>query len=202
MRNFIQRVRPIMGIMRGILGFLSLMVSFQVLASSPSAGCATDAQVGRFIHDYLAKIPTIALVPEGTTEDALCTRQKITRLLEVHLGPIVGYKAGLTSAPVQKRLGASEPIQGFLFGDMMLEDGALVPSDWGARPIFEADLVLVVGGTDINHATTPEEVLAHVSAIRPFIELADLTLAHGEPITPITLTAIGVPSRRPRAMLA
>ena len=46
--------------------------------------------------------------------------------------------------------------------------------------------------TAINQATTPEEVIRNVSAIRPFIELPDLTLAEGQPITPETLTAIGV----------
>jgi 2-oxo-hept-3-ene-1,7-dioate hydratase len=166
------------------------------LASIASAtDCATDAQIDRFAQDYLNGSPTAALVLDGSMEDALCTQAKLVAVLEPHLGPVIGYKAGLTSTPAQERFGASEPVQGVLFRDMMLEDGASVPSEWGARPVFEADLVLVVGDTEINAASTPEEVLENISAIRPFVELPDLTLAEGEPITPVTLTAIGVAPR-------
>nr|WP_321249846.1 fumarylacetoacetate hydrolase family protein [uncultured Ruegeria sp.] len=105
---------------------------------------------------------------------------------------MIGYKAGLTSKPAQDRFGASEPVQGILYRDMMLDDGASVSENWGARPVFEADLILVVGDAAINQATTPDEVMEHVSSVRPFIELPDLTMADGEPITPVTLTAIGV----------
>lgn len=161
-------------------------------ASSAAADCATDAQVDQYVQDYLANTPTQALSSGGSMEDALCTQAKVVAALEPHMGPVVGYKAGLTSAPAQERFGTSEPVQGVLFRDMMLENGVTVPITWGARPVFEADLVLVVGDAGINQATTPAEVIAHVSAIRPFIELPDLTLAEGEPITPATLTAIAV----------
>ncbi|WP_037313846.1 2-keto-4-pentenoate hydratase [Ruegeria halocynthiae] len=156
------------------------------------ADCASDAQVARFVQDYLQNTPTPALSAGGTIEDALCTQAKIVSALEPHLGPVVGYKAGLTSTAAQERFSASEPVQGVLYRDLMLPDGATVPSNWGARPVFEADLILVVGDAAINQAATPAEVLENITAIRPFIELPDLTYAKGEPITPVTLTAIGV----------
>jgi 2-oxo-hept-3-ene-1,7-dioate hydratase len=37
--------------------------------------------------------------------------------------------------------------------------------------------------------------MAHISAVRPFIELPDLTLTKGQPITGVTLTAMGVAVR-------
>lgn len=163
-----------------------------VLASQATADCASDAEVAGFVQDYLSNTATSALVPDGTMDDALCTQAKLVTAMEPHLGPVVGYKAGLTSKPAQERFGASEPVQGVLFRDMMLEDGATVPIQWGARPVFEADLILVVGDAAINEADTPQGVMAHISSVRPFIELPDLTLAEGEPITPVTLTAIGV----------
>ncbi|CUK08035.1 2-keto-4-pentenoate hydratase [Ruegeria denitrificans] len=163
-----------------------------MLGSPVMADCATETQVDQYVQDYLTNTPTVALSADGTMDDALCTQAKIVHALEPHMGPVIGYKAGLTSAPAQERFGAAEPVQGVLFRDMMLEDGATVPVTWGARPVFEADLVLIVGDVGINQATTPSEVIAHITAIRPFIELPDLTLAEGEPITPVTLTAIGV----------
>ena len=47
----------------------------------------------------------------------------------------------------------------------------------------------------INNATTPEEALANISAIRPFIELPDLMVAKDQPFTPETITAMGVGTR-------
>ncbi len=166
-----------------------LMMSF---IQPAFAQCATDSEIERFVQDYLQNKPTAALSAEGDFEDARCTQGKLAAALEPHMGPVIGYKAGLTSAPAQERFGASEPVQGVLYWEMMLSDGATVPAAWGARPVFEADLILVVGDPGINQATTPEEVLQNTAAIRPFIELPDLTLAEGEPITPVTLTAIGV----------
>lgn len=164
-----------------------------VFCTQPAeAACATEDQIDVFVQDYLTNTPTAALSTDGNMMDALCTQAKLVSALEPHLGPVIGYKAGLTSKPAQDRFNATEPVQGILFRDMMLKDGVTVPSTWGARPVFEADLVLVVGDARINQAETPAEVIAHISAVHPFIELPDLTLAEGEPITPVTLTAIGV----------
>ncbi|WP_170329724.1 2-keto-4-pentenoate hydratase [Ruegeria arenilitoris] len=176
--------------MRLILSTATLC--FLASVASAKADCATDAQVDQYVQDYLANAPTPALSAGGSMQDALCTQTKIVAALEPHMGPVIGYKAGLTSAPAQERFGASEPVQGVLFRDMMLEDGATVLIQWGARPVFEADLILVVGDVNINQATTPAEVMQNIQAIHPFIELPDLTLTEGEPITPVTLTAIAV----------
>ncbi|WP_170789497.1 2-keto-4-pentenoate hydratase [Ruegeria lacuscaerulensis] len=172
--------------------YFSAILLFCAATQPAWAECATDAQVDRFVQDYLSNTPTVALSADGTMQDALCTQAKISAALEPYMGPIIGHKAGLTSKPAQDRFGADEPVQGVLYRDMMVADGATVQLNWGARPVFEADLVLVVGDADINMATTPLEVMQNISAIRPFLELPDLALAEGEPITPITLTAIGV----------
>ena len=169
-----------------------LVFVLALTATQTAAECASDAQIDRFVQDYLTNTPTVALTPDGSMADALCTQAKLVTAMQPHLGPLIGYKAGLTSKPAQDRFGASEPVQGILYRDMMLDDGASVSENWGARPVFEADLILVVGDAAINQATTPYEVMEHVSSVRPFIELPDLTLADGEPITPVTLTAIGV----------
>ncbi|GAB5436197.1 2-keto-4-pentenoate hydratase [Falsiruegeria mediterranea] len=170
----------------------SLLAALTMSAGAALADCASDDEIAGFVADYTSNTPTVALSKGGTMADALCTQAKLTRALEAHMGPVIGYKAGLTSKPAQERFKVSEPVQGVLYQNMMLQDGAEVPANWGARPVFEADLILVVGDAAINQATTPEEVLAQVSAVHPFIELPDLTLAKGEPITGVTLTAIGV----------
>ncbi|KIC32068.1 2-keto-4-pentenoate hydratase [Leisingera sp. ANG-S5] len=174
-----------------------LLAACALAATAPAAmaACASDAEVAAFMESYLAKTPAQALSPGGSMEDALCSQAKLAAALEPHLGPVIGYKAGLTSKPAQERFGAAEPVRGLLFRDMMLEDGATLDAPWGAIPMVEADLILVVADDGINNATTPEEALAHISAIRPFIELPDLTLAKGQPFTAETITAMGVGTR-------
>lgn len=176
--------------------FRFVLTSAAVLAATMSwAGCADDADIARFAEDYMNRQPAKALSADGTMEDALCTQAKLAKALEPHVGPVIGYKAGLTSAPAQERFKVSEPVRGVLYRDMMLESGAELEPGWGTRPVFEADLILVVGDAAINQATSVDEAMRHISAVRPFMELPDLTLAKGEPITGVTLTAMGVAPR-------
>lgn len=173
-----------------------LAASMMALAAPAAwAACATDAEIAAFVESYTAKTPAQALSPGGSMEDSLCTQSKLAAALEPHMGVVIGYKAGLTSKPAQERFGAAEPVRGLLFQNMMLQDGATLDAPWGAIPMVEADLVLVVADAGINNATTPEEALVHISAIRPFIELPDLTLAKGQPLTAETITAMGVGTR-------
>ncbi len=178
---------------------LSRLAAAAGLAVAPAgmamADCATDAEVAAFAARYLAGTPGEALGAGGSLGDALCTQAKLVATLSQEFGPVVGYKAGLTSPPAQERFGATEPVSGVLYRDIFLEDGAEVPAAFGAVPMFEADLILVVGDAAINAATTPAEVLAHVSAVHPFIELPDLALAQGETLDAVTLTAMGVGAR-------
>ncbi len=156
------------------------------------AECASDAEIAAFVAAYGANEPTTALNADGSMEDALCTQAKLALALEPSMGMVIGYKAGLTSPPAQERFGVTEPVQGLLFGNMILQDGATVPVNFGAIPMVEADLVLVVGDDAINEAATPGDVISNISAVHPFIELPDMMLGKDEPITAVTLTAMGV----------
>ena len=171
------------------------IVLIPFLSTTAFAECATDAEVAAFVSGYLSLEPTKALAVDGTMEDALCTQDKVVALLSKEMGPVIGYKAGLTSQAAQERFGASEPVQGVLYRDMMLEDGAEVPEQFGARPVFEADLILVVASDAINSAATAEEAITHISAVHPFLELPDVSYAKGEPINAVTLTANGVAAK-------
>lgn len=177
---------------RPSLPTIAVLFAAQIAAVPAFADCASDAEVAAFAAAFEAHMPAHALALGGSMDDALCTQAKLVDLLSAQLGPVVGYKAGLTSKPAQERFGASEPVRGVLYRDMLLADGAEVPVSFGTVPMVEADLILVVGDDGINAATNPQEVMAHVSEVRPFIELPDITLGKGEPITPVTLTAMGV----------
>ena len=160
------------------------------------AGCPSDEAVESFLADWRAAIPTEPLAVEGSIEDALCAQRKIVQRLEPSLGAPIGYKAGLTSAPSQERFGVDSPVRGVLLEGMLLQDGARVSAAFGAQPLYEADLLVVVADEAVNDAQSPEEVLSHLSGIIPFIELPDLAVVGGAAaLNGPALTAINVAAR-------
>jgi 2-keto-4-pentenoate hydratase len=165
-------------------------------AGAALAACPSDEAIDAFVADWKAATPTKAIAVGGTMEDGLCAQQKVVARLGEDLGAPVGYKAALTSRPVQERFGVDAPVRGVLLEGMLLPDGASVPAKFGARPVFEADLMVVVADAAVNAATTPAEVLPHIGAVIPFIELADLVLAEGEPLSGPVLTAINAGARQ------
>lgn len=165
-------------------------------ATRPDAPtCPSDAQAAEFVRQYVAR-QQIALPPETMTmAGAVCGREKVTRLLGQAYGRVVGYKAGLTNPAVQQRFNYAAPVRGTLFERMMLRDGAELPANFGARPVFEADLVVEVKSAAIVDAKTPLEVLEHLAAIYPFIELPDLTFTDPARISGPALTYANVAAR-------
>lgn len=159
-----------------------------------SAACPSDEAVAAYASDWLARTPA-KLPAIETMTDALCMRDKLLAGLEKSGGRVVGYKAALTAKAVQERFNAKEPVTGVLLDSMIVKDGATVPAAYGARPVFEADMVLVVKDEGVNGAKTPEEALAHISAMRPFVELPDLSLAQGEKLEGLQLAAINGAAR-------
>jgi len=170
------------------------LLSLAVATGVARAACPDDAAVARFVEDWSAKRPGKAL-PVENAADARCAQEKVVAALQSALGEPVGYKAGLTSKAAQERFKADGPVSGVLLEEMLLESGASLPVAYGARPLWEADMLLVVKDEGINDAKTPEEAVRHISAMRPFIELPDLALAEGEPLDAVQLSAINVGAR-------
>jgi len=158
------------------------------------AACLSDEQVAAMFAAYQARTP--AANPEGlNAADGECSRAKFTALLGAQLGQPVGYKAGLTNPAVQKRFNADAPVWGTLYAPMLLASGATVDAAFGARPLFEADLLVRVSSAAINQATTPEQVLAAIDQVIPFIELPDLVVAAPPKLNGAAITAINVGAR-------
>jgi 2-keto-4-pentenoate hydratase len=158
-------------------------------------GCPTGAQIDELVKRYIARQPAPNPALGMSPEAAACGRQRFTDRLDLHLGRVVGYKAALTSAALQKRFNATSPVRGTLFEKMIVPDGASVPASFGARPMFEADLVVVVRDGGIHGALTPHDVMEHISAIRPFIELPDLVVQDPSKFDAGALAAVNAAAR-------
>jgi len=163
-------------------------------AAGAQADCLTDAQAAEMANQYFAKTPAANL--EGISEaDGACSRAKFNALLEKRMGPSVGYKAGLTNPAVQKRFGYDKPVWGKLYKGMVLADGATVEAAFGARPLFEADMLVRVKSADINQAKTPMDVLQAIDQLIPFIELPDLLVQAPPKLNGPAVSAINVGAR-------
>lgn len=173
---------------------LVMTATLALLAMPAFADCTPPAGVDRLAADWAAKTPSVTLDLAGMDE-ALCARDALVGKLAESQGRVVGYKAGLTNEAVQERFGTDAPVAGILLEKMILEDGVKVPAAYGARPVWEADLLLVVKDDGINAAKTPEEALAHISGFRPFIELPDLVFGPDQKLDGLQLTAINVGAR-------
>lgn len=166
--------------------------SAPVVANTP--GCLDDVAVNRLVADYNARRPTSDL-PAMTPADANCTRSKFQQRLAGQAGRLVGYKAGLTNPAVQKRFNTDQPVWGALYTDMLVGNFASVDAAFGARPLYEADLLVRVKDAAINNAKTPAEVLANVDQVIPFIELPDLVVESPPKLNGTGLSALNVGAR-------
>lgn len=160
------------------------------LAAAPSA----DA-IKQLAEDYFARRTNQSVHAGLTIDEARRAQKEFVARLTPKLGPPVGFKVGLTSKAVQESVGASAPVRGVLLRDMMLKDGAKVSAKFGARPIWEPDLIVVVKDAGINEARTPLDVARHLSDVVAFIELPDRIVAETEKMDGSLITAINTSAR-------
>jgi len=158
------------------------------------SGCADKFTAGLAPH-FLDKSAVTEVDTAMTLPQAMAIQKNYVAELEKTMGPVVGYKAGLTNAAVQKSFGVTHPLRGTLLEKMLLPSGTVLPADFGARPLSEGDLILRVKDDGINEAGTPAEVLGHIDAAIPFIELPDLLYGKEIKINGPLLAAVNVAAR-------
>lgn len=119
------------------------------------AACPSESDAAAMAERFARLEPVPNPPSDLTVSDAFCGRARFTAILGRSYGRVVGYKAGLTNPAVQQRFNYPSPVRGTLFEKMLLQDGAEVPAKFGARPVFEADIIVEVKDAGINDATTP-----------------------------------------------
>lgn len=167
----------------------------QVPAAAQTPGCLDEAAISQMARHYQARTPAANPPADMSMADARCTRARLLGHLGSQAGPLAGYKAGLTNPAVQKRFNTTEPVWGVLYERMLLPSGAVVDAAFGARALYEADLLVRVKSRAINDARTPAQVLAHLDQLIPFIELPDLMVQQPARLNGAGVTAINVGAR-------
>jgi 2-keto-4-pentenoate hydratase len=159
------------------------------------AACPTHERINAILRFQEAKEPLRGLGTNLSMRDAECGRRRLIEKLESSDNRIVGYKAGLTNAKVQAQFGVMTPVRGVLLEKMLLADGAEVSASFGARPVFEPDLLVVVKDAGIHRAKSHLDVLRSLSLVVPFIELPDLIVAEGEKLSAPLIVSLNVGAR-------
>jgi len=180
--------------MRTFLSVVALTAALSWLGDA-GAACPSHERVNTILRFQEMRQPLRGLRTDLTLGEAECGRRRLTERIEASDNRIVGYKAGLTSKAAQARFGVSSPVRGVLFQKMLLKDGADVPADFGARPMYEADLLVVVKDAGIHQAKTHLEALRSISLVVPFIELPDLLVAEGEKLSATLIVSLNVGAR-------
>lgn len=176
--------------MRGVIGAAVLAGG---LAGPVAAQCTAEHEAaGAALAAAWAARETVAAPAVGDAEAARCVQDAFAAAIG---GAPVGWKVGLTSRAAQEQFGVEEPVAGRLLEGMVIEDGATVVAAFGGRPVVEADLMVSVRDAGIMAATTRAEALDHLDYFIPFIELADLMVTPGEPLSAEIITAINVGAR-------
>ena len=123
--------------------------------------------------DRTAIAPLSETDPSLTIEDAYAIQQGLVRRLMGDGGHVIGYKLGLTSAPMQQMLGVDTPDYGPVLSSMVHDDGASIRVDDHIQPKIEAEIALVLDAPLAGPGVTTLDAARAVGSAVAALELVD-----------------------------
>jgi 2-keto-4-pentenoate hydratase len=109
--------------------------------------------------------------------DGYAVQSELVRLILADGDRIVGYKAGLTSRPMQAMLGVDQPDYGPVLASTVFNDGDAVSVAGFIQPKVEAEIVLVLGEQLRGPGVTIEDAQRAVSGAAAAMEIVDSRFA-------------------------
>lgn len=120
--------------------------------------------------------PITAAQPDLSVEDAYAIQFANTAHRLQDGARAVGWKVGLTVPEAQQRMGATAPVFGRLFADMVLTQGTPVPFASLNQPRVEGEIALVMRTALRGPGVTIADALAAIGGAMAAIELVDTRL--------------------------
>jgi len=155
----------------------ALVLALAAGCVSPAlAACPDDAAIDAYVDDFAKRKLSKGFGNDISLIDAECAKRKLGQKLRGVLGKPIGYKAGFTNPALQQRFGVDGPKWGYMYDRNFIDIIAVLPADFGARPLVEADFLVEVKDPRLADAKTPLEALGYLESVIPFIELPDLML--------------------------
>lgn len=105
------------------------------------------------------------------------------------LGPVVGYKVGVTTSDMQAEVGVHEPLYGAIHEHRLLKSGERLRSDTERPRGFECEIAVTLGA-DLPRRQTPyteHSVATAVASFHPAIEIVENRLLTREGVSPWVL---------------
>ncbi|MDM5327609.1 fumarylacetoacetate hydrolase family protein [Neobacillus sp. CF12] len=120
----------------------------------------------------VAKV-TSNLKPDLTVEEAYLVQQEIVTIKLNEGKRMIGPKMGLTSLAKMKQMGVEEPIYGYVFDYMLIENGGKARLSDQIHPKVEAEIAFVMGEDLEGPGVTGAQVLAKTEYVLPALEIID-----------------------------
>jgi len=119
--------------------------------------------------------------PHMTVADAYAVQSAWVERMLADGRRIVGRKIGLTSMPMQRSMGISEPDYGVIADDMVFDNGGAIPWDRFTFPRVEIELAFVLAERLAGPGIGAADVLRATSFISPSIEVLDSRVEMTDP---------------------
>ena len=181
------------------LFFLCLILATCLfMATSPAFSAPKDVAAKQIDNAFFAKMPNplVSQEIEGLTVDqAYEIQDEVVKLREGKGEVVFGYKAGLTSAPAQKKFGAKEAVRGTLFKSMLRWPGRLYKKDF-IRMFIETEIGFRFGKDITEPVDDIKSLKKAVSIVFPAIELPDIAFTDMKKIKVTDLIATNVAARK------
>ncbi len=111
--------------------------------------------------------------PDLTADDAYAIQQLVVARMLADGDQIVGYKLGLTSAPMQEMLGVDQPDYAPVLASMTVDDGAVLEAATFIQPKAEAEIALVLDRPLRGPGVTAVEASGAIAGAVAAIEVVD-----------------------------
>lgn len=116
---------------------------------------------------------TAAIKPDLTFDEAYLVQEEIVRTKLAEGKKIIGPKMGLTSFAKMKQMGVNDPIYGYVFDYMLIDNGGKVSLSDLIHPKVEAEIAFVMGEDVEGPGITGAQVLAATEYVLPALEIID-----------------------------
>ncbi|KEF37504.1 4-oxalocrotonate decarboxylase [Schinkia azotoformans MEV2011] len=133
---------------------------------------ATYLQDAEYEKREVVKV-TASIKPDLTFDEAYLVQEEIVRMKLAEGKKIVGPKMGLTSYAKMKQMGVDEPIYGYVFDYMLIDNGGQVKLSDVIHPKVEAEIAFVMGEDVEGPGVTGAQVLAATEYVLPALEVID-----------------------------
>jgi 2-oxo-3-hexenedioate decarboxylase len=125
------------------------------------------------VDKYEVDKVTVTHKPDLTVEEAYLVQQEIINMKLNEGKRIIGPKMGLTSYAKMRQMGIDEPIYGYVFDYMLIENGGKLPLHEMIHPKVEAEIAFVIGEDIEGPGVTGAQVLAKTEYVLPALEIID-----------------------------